>query len=426
MIQSAIKPIRKFLLVKSFYAIHKLQISLFLVLLLVSTSIAFSEPTISILWEKEIKELDRGIIPYTLQIHDENIVRVVGVSCTPRTKETPKAKDPNLFEYRLNLNDNISQMKTILSMNEEDITVTLPEGDVKDSRLIDDTIVIIRGQYKSHNFQELSIGRDWQVKTRDIPGLTRLSVSTHGACRNLTGDVFLCGNSGYVRKVSSDGKVAWDTNYKSDKGEDGTLSVAFSESEKMLVAFGFSFEPDTKFTTKNSSMWLANLDSDGNFKAKTEFEGIVNFGKFPSFCLSTSDHPMVIYDNNTKTASNPMTGYYTIFVSKFSKDLTQKTWTTQIFDAKDLMVSRLSLTPFGEEYTLAVINSMAQQARKSHFYILDKNGVIVNQAVFEDVIGSGYLVTVMNDKIFYVTDGRRFENGKMTEFGRLICFKINP
>jgi hypothetical protein len=362
-------------------------------------------------------------MPYTVQVQDEYSVRVVGVSYIYKTKETPKRQEPKLFEYRLNLKDNASQMKTLLAMDANDITLT--QG-VIDSRLIKEAVVILRNQYKSPDIQELTIGSGGTVNSRQIPGLTRLSVSTHGACRNLTGDVFLCGNSGYIRKVSSDGKVAWDTNYKSDEGEDGTLGVAFSESEKLLVAFGFSFEPDTKFTTKNSSLWLANLDSEGNFNAKIEFEGIVNFGKSPSFCLSTSDHPMVIYDNNTKAASNPMTGNYTIFISKFSKDLTQKAWTTQIFDANELMISRMSLTPFGDDCILAALNSLTQQGIKLHLYILDKTGAIINQAVLENATGSVSSATVISDKIFYVVDQLKTENDKNMQFARLICFKINP
>ncbi|MCJ7618402.1 MAG: hypothetical protein MUO43_17900 [Desulfobacterales bacterium] len=401
--------------------IRKLQISLIAVIFLALTSVAFSESNISILWEQEIAQVGRTIKPYTIKVtEDKNIVRVVGGSYIYRREENPKKQNPELFEYRFNLKNDTFELKTLMKMDEEDITITLPQGGVKDSRLIDNNIIMIRSQYKSFNFQELTIGSDWQVKAREIPGLTRRSVSTLGACRNINGDVFLCGNSGYIRKVKSDGTVAWDTNYKSDKGEDGTLGVAFSESENILVAFGFSFEPDTKFTTKDSSLWLANLDSKGNFKAKTEFEGISNLGKIPSFCLSNSGNPIVIYDNNAEMGS------YKIYVSKFSKDLNTKAWTTPLFDGKDTMISQMSLTPFMEDHALATLVSLVNDSVNLHFYVLDKNGSIVNQATFEDIKGGGYLATVLEDRIFLVTDWHRYEKDKVTKFARLICFKINP
>ncbi|MHC4068507.1 MAG: hypothetical protein ACYS18_03545 [Planctomycetota bacterium] len=424
-----IKIFSEFQAVKSYYPnwktfsfmIRKLQIFLIAVVFLAITSIAFSEPNISILWEKEIAQVGRTIKPYTIKVaEDKNIVRVVGVSYIYRAKENLRLLD--LFEYRVNLKDNTSELKNLMAMDGEDITFNLPQAGVKDSRLIDNNIVMIRSQYKSFNFQELTVGSDWQVKTREIPGLTRRSISTHGACRNINGDAFLCGNSGYIRKVKSDGTVAWDTNYKSDKGEDGTLGVAFSESENMLVAFGFSFEPDTKFTSKDSSLWLANLDSKGNFKAKTEFEGIVNLGKSPSFCLSKSGNPIVIYDNNAELWS------YKIYVSKFSKDLNTKAWTTPLFDGKDMMI-QMSLTPFEDDYTLATLSTVSTLEGfgcNLHFYILDKNGGIINQAIFEDLEGYDDLVAVLKDRIFLVTNRSKQEKDKNTEFARLICFKINP
>jgi hypothetical protein len=396
------------------------QIFLIAVVFLMTAGAAYPEPSISVLWEKDIEQADRGLAAYTVQVQDETIVRVIGVSHTPRTKENPKAKDPKLFEYRLNLRDDTSEMKILLPMNEEDIVATLPEGGVLDSRLVGDDIVILRGQYKSHDFQELMIGENWQVKTRELPGLTRLSVSTHGACKNRNGEVFLCGNSGYIRKINSDGTVAWDTNYKSDKEEDGTLGVAFSESENVLATFGISFTSDTKFTTKNSSLWLANLDSEGHFKAKTEFEGIANFGKFPAFCLSPSDHPVVIYDTNAelKRAS--------ISVSRFSKDLNRKIWTTPLFEGEDTMIAKISLVPFGEDSVLAAIDSLVQNHVTFRFYILDKNGVIVNQRLFEDAQGTGHILAVSQDKIFLVSLKRRFENEKPFLYAQLSCYKINP
>ncbi len=401
-------------------SMETLRLSLILLFCVTITTIAASDPNISILWEQEIAQAGRAIMPYAIIVSgDKNIIRVIGVSYIARTKESPKIKDPQLFEYQIDLKGNKSKMQTLLPMNEEDITVTMPRG-IKDSRLINDNIVLIRGQYNSFNFQELTIGTDWQIKSRDISGLTRPSVSTHGACRNLNGDVYLCGNSGYIRKVKSDGSVAWDTNYKSDKKEDSTLGVAFSESDKTLVAFGFSFTPDTKFTTKNSNLWLANLDSDGNFKAKTEFEGIVNLGKNPSFCLGTSDNPIVIYDNS------PELKRCEILVSKFSKDLNTKVWTTPVFEEQDAMAISMSLTPFGQDNTLVTFISMIGQNINSHFCILDRNGSIVNRAIFEEPKSTGFLVTVLEDRIFLVADGRKYENNKVTDFARLICFKINP
>lgn len=247
-------------------------------------------------------------------------------------------------------------------------------------------------------------------------------MSTHGACRNINGEVFLCGNSGYVRKIKSDGSVAWDTNYKSDKGEDGIFGVAFSETEQMLVAFGFSFEPDTQFTTKDSSLWLANLDSEGNIKAKTEFEGIVNFGKRPSYCLSKSDNPIVIYDNNAEVKNCK------IYVSKFSKDLNTKTWTTLLFEKKDTMLLSTILTPFEDGRTLSSFISMTGRIINLHFYILDKNGSVVNQSILENIMFAEYTVAVLKDRIFLVTDERRYDENKdeITDFAKLTCFKISP
>ncbi len=403
--------------------IRKLQISPIVVIFLAITSIAFSEPDISILWEKDIAQVGRAIKPYTIKVvEDKSIVRVIAVSYIRQTKESPKNKAPKLIEYRFNYKDDTAELKTLLSMDEGDITITLPQGGIKNSRLIDNTIVMIRNQYKSFNFQELTIGSDWQVKTREIPGLTRGSVSTHGACRNKNGDVFLCGNSGYIRKVKGDGIVAWDTNYKSDKGEDGIFGVAFSETEQMLVAFGFSFEPDTQFTTKDSSLWLANLDSEGNIKAKTEFEGIVNFGKRPSYCLSKSDNPIVIYDNNAEVKNCK------IYVSKFSKDLNTKTWTTLLFEKKDTMLLSTILTPFEDGRTLSSFISMTGRIINLHFYILDKNGSVVNQSILENIMFAEYTVAVLKDRIFLVTDERRYDENKdeITDFAKLTCFKISP
>jgi hypothetical protein len=402
---------------------RKLQVSLTVLFCITFTSAAFSEPNISILWERDVIRADTNFItPYTIKVDEsKNIVRVVGGSYIYRRQETPQNQNPELFEYRFNLKDNTSESKTLMTMDEGDITFFLPRGGIQDSRLIDHNIVMIRSQYKSFNFQELTIGNDWQVKTREIPGLTRSSVSTFGACRNMNGDVFLCGNSGYIRKVKSDGIVAWDTNYKSDKIENNTLSVVFSESDNILVAFGSSFEPDTKFTTKNSSLWLANIDSEGNFIAKTKFEGIANFGKFPSFCLSESGNSMVIYDNAEM-------GNYKIYVSKFSKDLSSKARTTHIFDGNDIMISRMSLTPLENDYTLATLYTFSIRGNYDSliFSIIDNNGNVINKAVFNNIrVGPGFVATVFKDRIFLATQGRIFEKAE-DDIAKLICFKISP
>ncbi|MDH4202228.1 MAG: hypothetical protein OEV87_04990 [Phycisphaerae bacterium] len=392
----------------------KQKVFLVLGLILVSTSVVYSEPTISILWEKEISQEGRSLVPYTIKVTDDNILRVIGLS------HIPKRIDLKLIEYRINLNTNeLSESKNLLPMNEEDITITLPRAAIKDSRLINNKIIIVRNQYKSFDLQELTIDDDGKVKERKIQGLTRSSVSTHGACRNLSGDVYLCGNSGYVRKVGSDGKVAWDTNYKSEKGEDGTLGVAYSESEKVLVAFGMSFEPDTKFTSKDSNLWLANLNSEGKFIAKKEFEGIATFGKTPLFCLSQSDRPIVIYD------TNPELKNYNIVVSKFSKDLKKKEWTTSLFKGKDMMVSTRSLIPFDGDFILATFTCVSQKDINSYFYILDKNGKIVNHAALEDVSCVSSLIAVNQNKIYFVTEEYKRENDTSINFLKLICLKID-
>jgi hypothetical protein len=386
----------------------------------ITAGAAASEPNISLLWEKDIEEADRGLVAYAVHVQDETMVRVVGVTHMPRTQETPKNRDPKLFEYRLNLKDDTSQMKILLPMNEEDIVLTLPEGGVLDSRLVNGSIVILRNQYKSHDFQELTIDENWQVKTRELPGLTRLSASTLGACRNKNGEVFVCGNSGYIRKINSDGTAAWDINYKSDKEEDNTSDVVFSESENMLAAFGSSFTSDTKFTSKNSSLWLALVDSEGHFKAKAEFEGIANLGKFPAFCLSPSDHPIVLYDTNAELKKAA------ICVSRFSKDLNRKIWTTPLFEGEDTMIAKISLVPFGEDSVLAAIDSLVQNHVIFRFYILDKNGIIVNRRLFEDVQTAGRILTVSRDRIFLVGLKLKLENGKRIQYAQLSCYNINP
>jgi hypothetical protein len=169
---------------------------------------------------------------------------------------------------------------------------------------------------------------------------------------------------------------------------------------------------------------LAKLDSEGNFKAKIEFEGIANFGKNPFFCLSKTDNPIVIYDNNVEI------GNYTICASKFSKDIKTKIWTTHIFDGNEIMVSRMVLTPFEKDCTLATFTTLGTSVNRGHhnlyFYILNKNGSVINQAKYEDIIGHHCLVAVHKDKIFFMANRSRKEEGKNTEYVRLICFKIYP
>ncbi len=405
----------------------KSQVFLIGLLCITFTSVAFSEPSISILWEKDIVRSDANFIkPYTIKVDgNKNILHVVGVSCIYRRQGTPKKQNLELFEYRLNLKDNSAELKTLTTMDEGDITIGSPL-EIIDSRLIDSNIVLIKSQLitrepnKSLIFQELTIDRDGQIKIREIPPLIRGGVSTLGTCRNMNGDVFLCGNSGYIRKVKSDGSVAWDTSYKSDKPEDNTFDVAFSETENLLVAFGCSFVPESKFATKDSSLWLANLDADGNFKAKTEFEGIANFGKIPSFCLGKSNNPFVIYDNTEM-------GSYKIYVSKFTKDL-KKDWTAHIFDANDMMMSRMSLTPLENDYVLAILSAFATKGKHRsslYFYILDGKGTIVNKGVFNDLrVGPGFVSTAYKDKIFIVKEGHML-GGSEDTVAKLLCFKIN-
>ena len=132
---------------------------------------------------------------------------------------------------------------------------------------------------------------------------------------------------------------------------------------------------------------------------------------------------IVIYDSNAEIGS------YTIYASKFSNDLKTKVWATHIFDGNNIMVSRMVLTPFEEHHTLVTFFAFGTRNRSSrelYFYILDKNGSAINQAIFEDVIGHDYLVAVLKDKIFCVTNRIRKEEGKNTEFARLFCFKIYP
>jgi hypothetical protein len=358
--------------------------------------------------------------PYTVKVDkDKKIIRVVGGSCIYKRQEEPKKRNSELFEYRVDLEKSTSESKVLMEMDEQDITV-FQHTSIHGSQLIDGKLIIIRSQYKSSDFQELTIGRDWKVETRQIPRLTRNSVSTFGAFRNLSGDVFLCGNDGYIRKVNSDGSLVWDINYKSDKSCANTMAVEFSEPANILVAFGTAFESESKFTTRDSSLWLANVDSEGNFKEEIKFEGVADFAKFPSFCLSKSDNPIVIYDNAQR-------GDYKIYVSKFSKNLKQD-WTTNIFDGNDMVISRMSVLPLENNRTLAILSMFGSRSKPENrlsFYVLGNNGDILNRGVFDDLrIGPGFAITAFEDMIFLVTEGHIFPKADNMP-ARLICFKMN-
>ena len=121
-------------------------------------------------------------------------------------------------------------------------------------------------------------------------------------------------------------------------------------------------------------------------------------------------------------------GSYKIYVSKFSKDL-KKDWTTHIFDANDVMVSRMSLTALEDGYTLAILSTFGTGGKHSdslYFYILDGNGSIVNKGVFNDLrVGPGFVSTAYKDKIFIVKEGHILGGAEDT-VARLVCFKISP
>ncbi len=124
---------------------RKLQIYLIGLFCITATSVAFSEPNISILWEKGIVRSDANLIkPYTIEVDEnKNTIRVVGVSYIYRRQETPKKQNPELFEYRFNLKDNTSELKTLMKMDEEDITVYFGSSHVRDSLLTDGNIVMV-------------------------------------------------------------------------------------------------------------------------------------------------------------------------------------------------------------------------------------------------------------------------------------------
>ena len=112
-------------------------------------------------------------------------------------------------------------------------------------------------------------------------------------------------------------------------------------------------------------------------------------------------------------------------MSKFSKDLNTKVWTTLLFEKEETMLLGLNLAPFEDDSTLATFISMTGKNINFHSYILDKNGSIVNQVVFEDINSASHLVAVLKDKIFLVTNEYRFENDKAPEFIKLTCLKYN-
>jgi hypothetical protein len=400
-------------------------LSHFFIVLVMSTfpfPSVFAESDISLLWEKEIALEGRSVKSHTIKVDPlKKDLRIIGTSYIYKSKEKLRVLSPELFEYRLNLKGDDPEYKSLMKFDDGDRSVMVPQYGIYDLGLADGNIVLLKDQYKSQDFLELTIGSDWKVKSRKIPGVNRLSGSTLGACRNGKGEIFLCGNNGYVQKVKGDGSMAWCTSFKSNKGQDNTCNVVYYEADNTLSAFGSSFESDTKFTSKNSNLWLANLDPNGNFIAKHEFEGISNMGKFPSYCLSKKGQPVVIYDNEPK-----MQGYK-IFVSKFSKDLKKKEWTRQIFEKKDMMVQRMSVAAMGEDNTLAVISAFATKGkfgRNLCFYILDSNGNIINQAALEDMFGLGYQVEVFEDRIFFVTDGRTLDD-MSKDISKLICFEIH-
>ncbi|HUT28449.1 MAG TPA: hypothetical protein VMX13_01560 [Sedimentisphaerales bacterium] len=76
---------------------RKLQVSLILLFCATVTSVAFSEPNIAILWEKDIARANRKIKPYTIKIdEDKDIIRVVGVSYIYAREESPRIQNPEL------------------------------------------------------------------------------------------------------------------------------------------------------------------------------------------------------------------------------------------------------------------------------------------------------------------------------------------
>ena len=67
----------------------------------------------------------------------------------------------------------------------------------------------------------------------------------------------------------------------------------------------------------------------------------------------------------------------------------------------------MSLTAFMEDHTLATLATFptsVNYSRNLHFYILDKNGSIINQAIFRDAMGNDYLVAAFKDKILCVAN----------------------
>lgn len=379
---------------------------------------------ISVVWEKEIPCGDRSLNPYSLFVTDKGIVRVTGVTYLYRKKEDGGKTDLMLTEYRLNLDTGKSESKTLMPMDAGDITLTLPSCAIKKPEMIDENVAIVRKQYKSHDFEELTIGGDWKVTNRQIPGPADRNVSTYGACRNTSGDVFLCGGKGYISKVDKDASLVWDVNYKSEKYGDATKEVAYSKRRDVIVALGFSAEPDTKFTSRDSNLWLANVDSEGSIISKTQFDGVMNFGKDCSLYLDTDDNPVVIYDVSKEIADAEMQ------ITKFSKDLQTKLWTTTVFKEENVMVSGCSMRDFGKDKILAVFTYLNRKKMPDcggvplAVYILDKDGKIVDGSRSQCLSVWKDLAVVYEDKIFVLSKTHENKNGQIRIGAKLVCLKV--
>ena len=91
-----------------------------------------------------------------------------------------------------------------------------------------------------------------------------------------------------------------------------------------------------------------------------------------------------------------------------------------------MTMPRMSLTPLENDYTLAAFHTMTTDGINFglHFYIVDHNGNVIDQAVFEEIKSCNYLVTALKDRIFLVTEERIYQKGKDTQVAKLTCFKI--
>ena len=123
---------------------RKVSVSLITLIIIAVTPVVFASlPGISVLWEKDIAQAGRKVKPYTIVVdEDKGIVRVAGVSYIYKLKEAPRIQKPELFEYRLDLKDNTSKFKTLMTMDEGDIAISSPL-EVIDSQLVDSNIVMI-------------------------------------------------------------------------------------------------------------------------------------------------------------------------------------------------------------------------------------------------------------------------------------------